>query len=234
MTEEKNFETYLYISSNKFIVFLFETKNLSDLYKNELIYNNNNNNIDFEELNKFLNDNIFKIEKLIGRFVKDIFLIIEADNELEVSIGIKKKNDNNITNYKNLNQALIESKDLFRENYQEQNIIHMLINNYIINDKNHNEFLENMNSEYIYLDTKFITLSNNFMHKFDKILEKYQIEIRNFISSRYIKQMFNEENMELSNMAHKIRNGFNLNEILIVPKIDENKGFFEKFFQLFS
>ena len=233
MTEEKNFETYLYISNYKFVIFLFETKNLSDLYKNELLYDNNNN-IDFIELNKFLNDNIFKIEKLIGKFVKNIFLIIEDDSELEISIGIKKKNDNNITNYKNLNQALIESKDLFRENYQEQNIIHMLINNYIINNENHNEFEENMNSEHIYLDTKFITLSNNFTQKFDKILEKYQIEISNFISSKYMKHMFKEDNMELSNMAYKIRNGFNLNEILIVPKIEGNKGFFEKFFQLFS
>jgi hypothetical protein len=43
-----------------------------------------------------------------------------------------------------------------------------------------------------------------------------------------------EKDVEASLMAHKILNGYNDNEILIVPKIELNKGFFEKFFQLFS
>ncbi len=35
-------------------------------------------------------------------------------------------------------------------------------------------------------------------------------------------------------MIFKIKHGYNANEVLLVPKNDENKGFFEKFFQLFS
>ena len=35
-------------------------------------------------------------------------------------------------------------------------------------------------------------------------------------------------------MANKLNNGLNKNEVKLVSKIRENKGFFEKFFQLFS
>ena len=35
--------------------------------------------LDLNKLKKFLDDNIFKIEKLIGKFIKNIFLIIENE-----------------------------------------------------------------------------------------------------------------------------------------------------------
>ena len=40
--------------------------------------------------------------------------------------------------------------------------------------------------------------------------------------------------MEFSEMIYKINSGCNNNEIALVPKNEKNKGFFEKFFQLFS
>ena len=43
-----------------------------------------------------------------------------------------------------------------------------------------------------------------------------------------------KKNMELTEMAHMVKNGFNSNEVMLVPKKHEKKGFFEKFFQLFS
>ncbi len=35
-------------------------------------------------------------------------------------------------------------------------------------------------------------------------------------------------------MVYKVRNGFNANEAVIVPKNSKKTGFFEKFFQLFG
>ena len=231
--EKKEFETYLYIDNYKFKIFLFNINNSKNIYSDELILNNSIR-IDFDRLSKFLDDNIFKIEKLSGKFVKDIFLIIENNSELHTNISIKKKNNNNITNKKNLNQALIELKSLFEENNQDRDIIHMLIENFIINGKNHKNFVENVKSDYLFLDINFITLSDKLIQKFDQILEKYQIKVKQFISGRYLKKLTSENDIEISLMAHKMRHGYNLNEIEIVPKIKSNKGFFEKFFQLFS
>ena len=40
--------------------------------------------------------------------------------------------------------------------------------------------------------------------------------------------------IELFVMANKLNDGLNKNEVQLVSKNKENKGFFEKFFQLFS
>ena len=54
------------------------------------------------------------------------------------------------------------------------------------------------------------------------------------MSGNYIKNYFDEDETDLSMMANKINNGLNINEVQLVSKSIENKGFFEKFFQLFS
>ena len=68
----------------------------------------------------------------------------------------------------------------------------------------------------------------------DKLLEKHQIQINQYMSGEYIKNFIDEDLGELSMMASKLKNGFNKNEVTLISKNIENKGFFEKFFQLFS
>ena len=84
-------ETYLSISPNKFGIYLFDKKNLKNLYKRELVLNDNLNFINFDSLKVFLDMNIFKIEKLNGKFVEHIFCIIQNKNILNLNFGIKKK-----------------------------------------------------------------------------------------------------------------------------------------------
>ena len=81
---------------------------------------------------------------------------------------------------------------------------------------------------------KFISISNNQASVFEKLLKKHQIQISQFMSATYIQNFFNRDINELSIMASKLRNGYNRNEVTLVSKNTENKGFFEKFFQLFS
>ena len=54
------------------------------------------------------------------------------------------------------------------------------------------------------------------------------------MSYKYIKSHICEDSTELSKMAIKLNNGLNKNEVQLVSKSIKNKGFFEKFFQLFS
>ena len=89
--------------------------------------------------------------------------------------------------------------------------------------------------ETIYmLVVEFISISNSLTSIFDKLLEKHQIQINQYMSGEYIKNFIGEDLGELSMMASKLKNGFNKNEVTLISKNIENKGFFEKFFQLFS
>ena len=91
MTEETDFETYLYLSSNKFEIFLFDKKHIKNLFQETITFENNSNFLEFKELTKFLDKNIFKIEKLIGTFIKNIFLIIDNKNNFIIKLSNKKK-----------------------------------------------------------------------------------------------------------------------------------------------
>ena len=91
MNEHLDLEAYLFLLPNKLLISLFDTKNLKNYYIDEVDLENKINSIDEYKLNKFLDKNIFKIEKLIGKFLKNIFLVIENDQILNLTIGIKKK-----------------------------------------------------------------------------------------------------------------------------------------------
>ena len=226
MIEETEFETFLYISKNKYQIFVFDKNNLKNLYHEEI---ENSNEIELNILSKFIDENIYKIEKMIKKFIRNIILIIENDKVLEVSISLKKNYEKNI-DQKYLEKSLVEVKDVFRENYRDQIIMHMIV---VENDKNEYNFLLN-NDNHLYLEINFISITNNFTYYFDKLLESHQIKISRYMSFKYVKSYINEEFTELSMMANKLNNGLNKNEVQLVSKNVEKRGFFEKFFQLFS
>jgi hypothetical protein len=231
MIDETEFETFLYISKNKYQIFVYDKNNIKNLYNEEL---KTDDEIELNFLSNFLDDNIYKIEKMIKKFVRNIILIIEDDKVLDVSISLKKKNYEKNIDQKYLENNLVEVKNIFRENYQDQIIMHMII---VDNDKNESNFLlnkDNQNDDYMFLEINFISITNDFTFYFDKLLESHQIKISRYMSYKYIKSYIGEDSTALSIMANELCNGLNKNEVQLVSKSIENKGFFEKFFQLFS
>ncbi len=91
MIEEADFETFLHVSKYRYQISVFDKQKLENLYCKELKINNNIDSTDLNYLSKFLDDNIYKIEKLIGNFIKNIIFITEQDENLSVNITIKKK-----------------------------------------------------------------------------------------------------------------------------------------------
>ena len=233
MNKELELENYLSISPNKFAIYSFDTNSFKNLYKEETIINQNKNFIDFDLLKIFLDKNIFKIEKLSGKFVKNIFLICDDKNVLNLKIGIKKKNYNVSIDKDYLKNLLKEAKDLFSENYQNEKIMHMIINKYLINGKSYSLLEDDLKSDNLALELQFKSVSNNFIKDIDNILQKYQIKIVKSLDGSYVKNLFNND-LELSEMCHKILSGYNENEVRFIPKTSKKLPFFEKFFQLFS
>ena len=234
MNEEIEFETYLSISPYRIGIYLFDTKNLKNLYKQEINYNENIYINGFSNLKNFLDNNIFKIEKFLGKFVENIFLVIESEKVFNLSIGIKKKNYDNKINKEYLESSITEVKDLFKENYQNQIIMHIILNKYLINGSNYSLSIDNQRGNQINLEIQFKSISNDIINDFNKVLENYQIKIIKYLDAYYIKNFFQDGNTDIAKMAHKILGGYNENEVMIVPKNLKKYDFFEKFFQLFS
>ncbi len=233
MTEETDFETYLYLSSNKFEIFLFDKKHIKNLFQETITFENNFNFLEFKELTKFLDKNIFKIEKLIGSFIKNISLIIDNEDNFTIKLSNKKKIENK-ANKENLKNTLIKLKNLINENYKNQTIMHILLNNQLVYNDIETSLIKNEKTDPQCLEVSFITISNDLIINLNKVLQNYQIKISKYIDGKYVKDYFKDDKIEISFATHKLINGFNNNEVIIVPKNTENQGFFERFFNFFS
>tara|TARA_Y100000768_G_scaffold154131_1_gene115158 strand:+ start:15 stop:719 length:705 start_codon:yes stop_codon:yes gene_type:complete len=234
MNKEIDFETYLTISYRKFEIFLFDIKNHKNIYQEEFKFRDALEKIDFNLLDEFLENNIFKIEKLAGNFVNNINIVIENKSILTSNICIKKKNYTGEITSVILESMLTDAKDLFKENYNQYKLIHMIIDKYIIDGLSYSIFKDKIISDEICLEIKLISISNVILYEIEKILKKFQIQVNNYLEKGYIDDFFQYEELDISHKANKLLNGMNKNEIKITSKLTKKQGFFEKFFQLFS
>ena len=190
MNEIFEFETYLSISQTKFGIYLFDTKNRNNLYDKEINFEKTNF-INYSDLKKFLDDNIFRIEKLLGKFVENIFIIIDYPSILNIQIGIKQKNYEPSKSKTYLQSSITNAKDLFKENYPDEKIIHIIIKNYMIDGKNYSYLQDNLKCEQLNLEIQFKSISNEIIYNLNKVLKNYQINITKFVDGNYVKNFFN-------------------------------------------
>ena len=117
---------------------------------------------------------------------------------------------------------------------QNKRIIHILIDNYLIDNVHFTELPLNQKCKNFSLDINFICLPNELIKDIEKTLKKFQISINQILSASYIDKYVSDTDINFFEMTSKIIDGHNKNEVKLVNKISKNKGFFEKFFNLFS
>ena len=234
MIDKKNFETYILISEKKLSILVKDNVNGTKLFENEFIYNESKDEKKLLYFDRFLEENIFKIEKILNSFVNSVILIINERFNLKIATSFKKKNYGNILNNEELNNFLKDAKNQIKENYKNCLIAHMIIIQYLINDQKFNYLPTNIKCEYVCLDIDFICFSKDYIKNLENILNKYHIQINKFLCANYIENYFKNENIDIFSMSEKIIEGYNENEIFLVPKLQKNKGFFERFFNFFG
>ena len=234
MGEEVFLEAYLFISPKKIILSIFNERSRENLFKNEIIIDNNINLIDQENLRLFLDKNIFEAEKLLKKFIKNIYLILELDSFFYTSLSVKKNFQKSLLSKDKLIHLLNETKDICKNTLAEKKIIHMIIEKYILDNECYYEIPQNKKFENISIEVKFICISENMVNNLENILKQFHISVKNIVSFNYLEKFLNDEKYDLFEMTKKILEGYNKNEVLIVNKTNKNKGFFEKFFNLFG
>ena len=70
MRNDIDFETYLFISPQKIIISVNDIINFKTLYINETLINIDNEELYYEKVDLFLDENIFLIEKTLKNLLK--------------------------------------------------------------------------------------------------------------------------------------------------------------------
>ena len=122
---------------------------------------NDINEISFEYINKFLDENILVIEKKLNSFIEKIILIIDSDDFIPIEISVKKQNYNQPLTQESLIYSLNEAKDECKKNFEEKKIAHMIIKNYIIDNNEYSSLPKNKICNNFSLDIKFICIPIN-------------------------------------------------------------------------
>jgi len=223
----------MYIGPNKMLICIFSKIDSKTLYKNQYKFSELKNEVDEATIINFLADNILKIEKQLNQFINDINLIINSNEFLSINLSIKQ-NIYGETTKKNQTNMLNDLKNYIHDNYIDYSVIHYLINHYVV-DNNVEKFFDiSKKCNHFCIDTTLILLNRKDIFFYKKIFEKFQISIQKIICSKYIFDFFEPNKFDECEMGLKISLGLNPNEVFLIKKNIEKKGFFERFFHFFS
>ena len=219
---------FLIIKKNKL---LFTAYNFTkgNIFTKEIFIGDHSINNIYYLLENYLEKNIFKIEKDLKSFVEKIYIVFESDSFFEVQSSIKHNFNNN-----KIKDSLVDIRNQFYKYSPGYEIIHMIINKYIINGATYNFLPEDFHNQNLVIEINFICLEDKIVSKMKKIFSKYQISISKILSYEYLKKLNNYNGENIVKVANENINQLNDNEVFIVKKIEKNQGFFEKFFNFFN
>lgn len=224
---------FLIIKHNHFAIQVINEDN-EILYNEKFFYDNINFENNLNTLKKFLDRIIFKIEKKFNNHIKDIYLIIDNENFINIDVSLTKdyKYGSNIIN--NISNDLSIIKESVLKSNIDFQLIHMIINKYIIDNKDFLQLPDQIDTNNFFLEVRLICLKKNILINFKKILSLYQISIKKVFDYNYVNSFKIDGVHQISLIANQLINGFNKNEVNFAKKNLRKTGFFEKFFRVFS
>ena len=234
MSNNHNFQSFLFLGPKKMIISIHDELTFEEFYKDEKKINNDSSKILFEYLHKFLDENIFKIEKRFKNFIESLTLIIDDDRFLPIEISVKKKISNQYLTRESLKYSLNEAKDECKKTHSEKKIINIIIKNYKINNKDYSSLPNNIKCDNFSIDIKFICLPKNIHDVLQKVLKKYQISINRLVCSDYVLDFFPQNEHNIFKNTKYLIDGCNENEVIFMDRSSKSMGFFEKFFKIFG
>lgn len=233
MKNDNDFKIFVFISLKKLIITVLNSNNQT-IYKKEILLTKPSNQLNFDIINKFLDENIFIIEKTLNKFVNNIFLILDYDNFFSVNLSLKNKTVLSELNNKDINSLLIEAKNECKKTLDGNKIIHAKIDKFIVNNIEYFSLPQKINCNNLSIDINFICLPIDFIKNLEKVFNKYQISISKIISYDYLRNFFDHNDGQLFDIAAKILEGYNENEVILMNKSIKKKGLFERFFNYFN
>ncbi len=234
MSSEILTETFFSIGQEKISLCIFEGIDKKIFEKNILISSSyRKENLDYT-IDKFFDENIVKIEKKIDKFINNINLIISDTNFILIQASIKKNMSGNKINKKDLIHLLFDLKQKIKENNRDKKITQMRINSFIVDKKKCSTLDDNFECNELCLQVDFVCLSNIIIQELSEKMRKYQISIDRIFSAEYLKEHYNKFDQNECKNAARLKYENDENEVFLIKKNTEKKGFFERFFNFFN
>ena len=149
-----------------------------------------------ENLDKSLNNLIRDAEKKLSTHIVDVNLLYDTSEFNFIDISIKKYFDQPILISKYIKSLVEEAKFIISENNFKDKVMHIAINNMIIDENRKLEtIIEDTKIKSLILDLKFICLKKSLINKLLNKFKENNLNILNIYCSSYVKSIYYKKNI---------------------------------------
>ena len=236
---KNNFDIFFYLTSQKLTVSVFKKLSKESIFfeSQDCLTILNEDEYNFFNTEKYIQQNIFNIEKSTGEFVNDIYLIVDTDDSKIIEVSFMKKIEGKIVDKKDVQYLVQDAKQQVLRFNPDKNIIHIIITKYMLDKKEYRFLPDDLNCKNFSIDIKFVCFSESLVKKLNSLFNRNQILINKLICANYVKAFDNSKNEfedNICNLGLQLVDGLNKQEVIVIPKKVKKKGFFEKIFLLFD
>ena len=169
----------------------------------KIIYSSNikiNQELEDENLNKLLNKLIRDAEKHLSTHLVDVNVLYDSSEYNFIELSIKKSFDQPTLISKYYKSLVEEANFIISENNFRDQVIHIAINNIIIDDnKKLENIFDDIKIKYLILELKFICLKKSLINNLFNKFKKNNLNILNFYCSSYVKSIFYKKSLDNKN-----------------------------------
>jgi len=186
---KKNFDICLDLGASKIRAAVFEKNENNQIFflENNCLTSLKTNQPDLSITDKALEKTILEIEKKTGEYLNNINLMLDSPHALSISLSVSKKNEKLFLYKDDIEYLIQDAKQQILNNYQDKSIIHIVINNYKINNIDYDSLPLNMECNKFSIDIIFICFPKELIKSLKKLFNKHQVSIDHFICTSYAK-----------------------------------------------
>ena len=205
----------------------------SNHQKKYLMPDSLDDNLNFTILTKFILEKIKDFEKDVGSFIEKVNVITDSKYN-QFSLSLKSKYSSNEIKETDIVRLISDAKQIIMRNNKNCHILHILVDQYIIDGKKYFEFPESLNYKEFIVDVSFITINISTVKMLNRILKNCNIELKKIISHQYSSRFADNNDTSPCIAAKKVIDGINPSEVQIHNLEPKRQGLFEKMFNFFS
>jgi len=223
----KNFNVYFDFGSSKIRAAAFDKVNLNNNFhsENSCISVFTINNSDYKDSEDVIEKIILDLEKKTNQYLNTVNLMIDSPEIFSISLSLSKNFDGTKLKKEDIQFLIQDAKQQILTNYPKQNILHIIVNNYKIDNIDYDFLPIEIDCNLISLDIFFICLPKRIIENIKKIFVKFNVLIDQIFCSSYAKSLHYRGNFNLNEDITFIDMGYNKTSIISYNK--NNFSFFE-------
>ena len=234
MTNKESQSFYLAIvGHNLHLSYFSSEEDNSNHQKKYLMPESLDDNLNLTILTKFILEKVKDFEKDVGSFIEKINVITDAKYD-QFSLSLKSKHSSYQIKETDIVRLISDAKQLIMRNNKNCDILHVLVDRYVIDGKEYFEFPENLDYKEFILDVSFITINSSTVKMLNRILKDCNIEVKKIVSHQYSSRIADKKDSNPCIAAKRVIDGINPLEVKIYNLRAKTQGLFEKMFNFLS